>query len=640
MKLSKLPFEIVQKISNRSLNIFFLIYYGYVNEEIINNYVKLWMEKYVIHKYEYLIDIKYNKKYKKYDRDGEITEEFKEYLNKNNIKDIEDIEYEFLYEKERSYIDHNTKYLYGFDNKSDIFRNKYIDLIYYLFDKNIESGTTSAVEPELVQLILLFNNIIDLLVYYNKLDNYSFEGFYKLCQEYMRRFDIFEAYEIYNSYVIYYIIKYKNWNLIKSTDLYIIDKGYLEYILRNKNKMNIEDKKNLEKILNNVICVPYNDYLLKMERNTENIYIIRYKILYEIIMDVPIYSQYNFSSLETFKHVYNIIDIKAMINNEESIYIKNKNKNKYKNREYNISLPELKKEIFYRFLYNSFIFEEINQNPKYKSIINNKYLNSEKEIFFFKKVIPLKYSYTADKMKYVLGFGNYETFDHSLDIQCSRNCLIFYFLRKKKFDEIKIYIKRRYSIKIFDNILISTFLYQKKIAYTSCVEDDKLDNYDPTIVINIYNRDFKKFIRCLYFTRIRSNYGFAAKGIIQTSIQFMFIFKYYKEIIDFINIIKDLIDEVIYEKNKNHNNFVLDDPFKNIKEKTNIFYLPLIFCAIAAKIYMTENKEEEIKIIIYRINELLKKYNSPMEFNNVEDIELPSYNDLLKEHNYFDNMLL
>ena len=29
-----------------------------------------------------------------------------------------------------------------------------------------------------------------------------------------------------------------------------------------------------------------------------------------------------------------------------------------------------------------------------------------------------------------------------------------------------------------------------------------------------------------------------------------------------------------------------------------------------------------------------------MEFNNVEDIELPSYNDLLKEHKFFDNMLL
>jgi len=161
------------------------------------------MEKYIIHRYKYLIDIKYNKKYKIKNRNGEITEEFAEYLNKNNIKDIED---EYLYENELSYIDHNTKYLYGFDNKSDIFRNKYIDLIYYLFDKNIESETTFAVEPELVQLILLFNNIIDLLVYYNKLDSYSFEGFYKLCQEYMRRFDIFEAYELYNSYVIYYKI--------------------------------------------------------------------------------------------------------------------------------------------------------------------------------------------------------------------------------------------------------------------------------------------------------------------------------------------------------------------------------------------------------------------------------------------------
>jgi len=120
----------------------------------------------------------------------------------------------------------------------------------------------------------------------------------------------------------------------------------------------------------------------------------------------------------------------------------------------------------------------------------------------------------------------------------------------------------------------------------------------------------------------------------------MFIFKYYNEIIDFINIIKELIDEAIYETIKNHNNSLLEDPFQTIKEKTNVFYMPLIFCAIAANIYMKENKEEEFKIIINRINELLIKYNSPMEFNNVEDIELPSYNDLLKENKYFDDMLL
>ncbi|KAL6590939.1 hypothetical protein U3516DRAFT_835251 [Neocallimastix sp. 'constans'] len=537
------------------------------------------MEKYIIHRYKYLIDIKYNKKYKIKNRNGEITEEFAEYLNKNNIKDIED---EYLYENELSYIDHNTKYLYGFDNKSDIFRNKYIDLIYYLFDKNIESETTFAVEPELVQLILLFNNIIDLLVYYNKLDSYSFEGFYKLCQEYMRRFDIFEAYELYNSYVIYYIIKYKNWNLIKSTDLYIIDRGYLEYILRNKNKMNIEDKRNLEKIINNVICVPYNDYLIKKRRDNEDIYIIRYKILYEIIMDIPIYSQYYFSSGETFKHVYNIIDIGAMINNEERIFIKNKYKNK--NREYNINLPELKNEIFYRFLYNSIILEEINKNPKYKSIINDKYLNSEKEIYLIKKVIQYEQEYTADRIKYVLGFDNCKTFDIFLDITYSRNCLIFYFLRNKKFVEIKNYIKEYYSLnQVFDNILILTFLYQEKITNSSHLEHEKLDNYDPYI---------------------------------------------------------ELIDEAIYETIKNHNNSLLEDPFQTIKEKTNVFYMPLIFCAIAANIYMKENKEEEFKIIINRINELLIKYNSPMEFNNVEDIELPSYNDLLKENKYFDDMLL
>ena len=40
----------------------------------------------------------------------------------------------------------------------------------------------------------------------------------------------------------------------------------------------------MEKILNNVICIPYNDYLLKEERGNEYIYIIRYKILYEIII--------------------------------------------------------------------------------------------------------------------------------------------------------------------------------------------------------------------------------------------------------------------------------------------------------------------------------------------------------------------
>ncbi|KAG4082894.1 hypothetical protein H8356DRAFT_1065683 [Neocallimastix lanati (nom. inval.)] len=635
MKLSKLPFEIVQTISNRSLNIFFLIYYGYVNEEIINNYVKLWMEKYVIHEYEYLIDTKYNKKYKKYDRNNEITEEFAEYLNKNNIKDIEDI---YLYENEISYIDHNTKYLYGFDNKSDIFRNKYIDLIYYLFDKNKESDTTFAVEPELVQLILLFNNIIDLLVYYNKLDSYSFEGFYKLCKEYMGYFDIFEAYELYNSYVIYYIIKYKNWNLIKSTDLYIIDRGYLEYILKNKNKMNIEDKRNLEKIINNIICVPYDDYLLKKRRDNEDIYIIRYKILYEIIMDIPIYSQYYFSSGETFKHVYNIIDIGAMINNEERIFIKNKYKNK--NREYNISLPELKNEIFYRFLYNSIILEEINKNPKYKSIINDKYLNSEKEIYLIKKVIQYEQEYTADRIKYVLGFDNCKTFDIFLDITYSRNCLIFYFLRNKKFAEIKNYIKEYYSLnQVFDNILILTFLYQEKITNSSHLEHEKLDNYDPYIVINIYNRKFKKFIIYIYITKIRYDCGFLTKGTIEASIQFMFIFKYYNEIIDFINIIKELIDEAIYETIKNHNNSLLEDPFQTIKEKTNVFYMPLIFCAIAANIYMKENKEEEFKIIINRINELLIKYNSPMEFNNVEDIELPSYNDLLKENKYFDDII-
>ena len=358
-------------------------------------------------------------------------------------------------------------------------------------------------------------------------------------------------------------------------------------------------------------------------------------------MDIPIYSQYNFSSFETFRHVYNIIDIGAMINNEESIFIKNKNKNKNKNREYNISLPELKKEIFYRFLYNSFIFEEINQNSKFKSTVNDKYLNPEKEIYLHKKVVGCVYTYSADKIKYLLGFGNYETFDSSLNIKFSRNCLIFYLLRNKKFDEIKTYIKEYYSPKhVYDNILILTLLYQKKIAYSSCVKNDKLDNYDPTIVINIYNRDFKKFIICHYITRISSDYGFLTKGIVQPSIQFMFIFNYYKEIIDFINIIKDLIDEAISENNKNHNNFVLDDPFQNIKEKTNVFYLPLIFCAIAAKIFMTENKEEEFKNIINRINELLNKYNSPMEFNNVEDIELPSYNDLLKENKYFDDMLL
>jgi len=594
------------------------------------------MEKYIIHRYKYLIDIKYNKKYKIKNRNGEITEEFKEYLNKNNIKDIED---EYLYENELSYIDHNTKYLYGFDNKSDMFRNKFIDLIYYLFDKNIENKTMLAVEPELVQLILLFNNIIDLLVYYNKLDSYSFEGFYKLCQEYMRRFDIFEAYELYNSYVIYYIIKYKNWNLIKSTDLYIIDRGYLEYILRNKNKMNIEDKRNLEKIINNVICVPYNDYLIKKRRDNEDIYIIRYKILYEIIMDIPIYSQYYFSSGETFKHVYNIIDIGAMINNEERIFIKNKYKNK--NREYNISLPELKNEIFYRFLYNSIILEEINKNPKYKSIINDKYLNSEKEIYLIKKVIQYKQEYTTDRIKYVLGFDNCKTFDIFLDITYSRNCLIFYFLRNKKFVEIKNYIKEYYSLnQVFDNILILTFLYQEKITNSSHLEHEKLDNYDPYIVINIYNRKFKKFIIYIYITKIRYDCGFLTKGTIEASIQFMFIFKYYNEIIDFINIIKELIDEAIYETIKNHNNSLLEDPFQTIKEKTNVFYMPLIFCAIAANIYMKENKEEEFKIIINRINELLIKYNSPMEFNNVEDIELPSYNDLLKENKYFDDMLL